>query len=207
MSDEKKPKLKLQTPPGFAKWAHVHEPKPPFKGEDKEPRYEIEVHFDPEDPAWKKWCTEVTAHWRSLPDIKNNQGENVKRHAPIKKEMTPDGIPTGRLYVTFRTGAQFAPGVFDQYARRMPKTVKIGNGSKVIVNYTPAEFGNKGVGVGLSFYLNGVQVLELVEFEPQSADSLGFKSQGEPPAPWEDPDHPAAGGAGPGPAPEDDLPF
>jgi hypothetical protein len=208
MSEKKDPKPRLQTPEGFAKWAAVHEPKLPFQG-DKDPRYEIEVHFDPAHPDWKKWCEEVTAHFRSLPDFLDRQGSPVKRHPPIKYELDRDGNRTGRMYATFRSGAQYAPGVFDRYARRIPKNVKIGNGSTVIVNYTPAEFGT-AVGVGLNFYLNGVQVLDLKEFEPQSAEALGFKAHGTPPMPQADSDGGTGQGrptANPPQAPEDDLPF
>jgi hypothetical protein len=166
-------KERIVTPVGEARWAHVQKPKPAFD-ERGEPHFQIDVVFDKDDPAWKQWATDLMARVKALP-VKLKAGEPMPHQTPIKKEVDQDDQPTGRFFVTFKTGAKFKPGLFDKYGKPLAETVLVGNGSKVRVNYTPSEY--EGFGGGIALYLNAVQVLELVEYKAQTADAFGFECE------------------------------
>lgn len=159
---------RLLTPVGEAKWAHVHTPKKAFD-DRAEPKFQIDVVFDPKDPAWQSFGKDVQAR------VKACGGKN----SPLKPEVEgEDDKPTGRWYCTFKTGAKFAPGVFDRFGKPIPPDVLVGNGSKVRVSYSPKPY--EGFDGGLTMYLNAVQVLELVEYKPKSAQNYGFETEQEP---------------------------
>lgn len=192
-SDNKK---RLVTPPGFAKWAWLNKPKEPYKDESGrskgDPKYQIDVCFSADDPAWKAWAGEVKRVIDAMPVQTNkNTGQPLPKQMPIKRELDNNDQPTGRFYVTFKTSEKFKPGVFDKYGQPM-ENVLVGNESKVRVAYLANEY--KEFGGGINFYLNAVQVLDLVEVKPQSASAYGFEVEAAP--------------AGKAPSPsEDDLPF
>jgi hypothetical protein len=164
---------RLLTPVGFAKWAHVHTPKEAFRDKDGrakgEPKYQIDVCFTADDPAWKQWASELSAAVKALPvQIDKNTGQPLPHQAAIKRELDIEDNPTGRYYVTFKTGEKFKPGVFDKFGVPIPENILIGNESKVRVAYTTMEYAAFGGGIAL--YLNAVQVLELVEYKAQTAE-------------------------------------
>ena len=148
------------SPLGEAKWAHVHEPKPPFEGQG-EGKYMIDVVFE-KGSEWDALGQEVAK------DIKDNGFKNM----PIKQEKTKEGEPTGRFYITFKTGEQYPPKVFDRFGQIIPSDVLIGNGSTVRVCYTKDTY--NGFGGGVTFYFNAVQVVDLVEYKGGSAEDYGF---------------------------------
>lgn len=173
-------KERFNTPVGEAKWAHVQQPKAPFKdergGEKGEPKYQIDVVFDANNPEWKAWAGKVMAQVKALPEQKNKAtGAVIPKQIPIKKEFDQDEQPTGRYYVTFKTGVTFKPGLFDKFGQPIPETVMIGNGSKVRVNYCENTY--EAFGGGVNFYLNAVQVVELVEYQKQTAEGYGFQCE------------------------------
>jgi len=169
---------KLLTPVGFAKWAHVHTPKAPFKEKDGkpkgDPKYMIDVCFSPDDAAWKEWATALKAAIVALPvQIDKQTGSPIAKQMPIKRELDIDDKHTGRYYVTFKTGEKFKPPVFDRFGIEIPETILVGNESKVRVSYTLSEY--IAFGGGIALYLNAVQVIELVEYRASTADAYGFE--------------------------------
>ena len=180
MSEKKERKI---TPLGEAKWAHVRVPKAPFKDEHGnvkgEPKYMIDVIFSKDDPKWEAWAKNVMDTIKALPEqVDKKTGEKLKKQIPIKRELDENDNPTGRFYVTFKTGAKFKPGVFDRYGRAIPEEILVGNGSMVHVSYTEASY--SAFGGGLTFYLNAVQVVDLVEYKSQNAAALGFSVEDAP---------------------------
>lgn len=173
-------KERLVTPVGEAKWAHVHVPKQPFEAKG-EAKYQIDVCFDKDSPEWAKWATALMERLRAIPTQTDRAGRVMEHQPPIKQELDSDDKPTGRFYTTFKTGEKFKPAVFDKFGQPVPETSLVGNGSKVRVNYTPSEY--KGFGGGIALYLNAVQVLELVEFKPQTASAFGFGVEPAPTVP------------------------
>lgn len=164
MSEKEKKERKI-TPIGEAKWAHLDKPKPPFQGKG-DPKYMIDVVFDPKDPEWAEWG-------KALSEAVKKIGG---KQSPLKKELDSNDAPTGRYYVTFKTSDKFQPRIFDKYGK-VVEGVKIGNSSKVKVAYIENEYTSFGGGINL--YLNAVQVIELVEFGSYTADSYGFSVEAE----------------------------
>lgn len=165
MSETEKRERKI-TPTGLAKWACLITPKEAFvdkkTGKSKgDPKYCIDVVFDPNDPVWAAWAAALQQ------EIKKIGGTNM----PIKKEYDQNDEPTGRLYAVFKTSDKFQPKIFDRHGVQL-EGVKIGNGSKVKVSYLENEYTTFGGGINL--YLNAVQVIELVEYKTYTADSYGF---------------------------------
>jgi hypothetical protein len=192
MAEKKK---RFLTPIGFAKWAHLHTPKAPYKGEaDRGAKYQIDVCFTPDDPAWKEWAGALKAAVEALPtQIDKRTGAILAKQMPIKRELNADDTPTGRFYVTFKTGEQFRPSVFDKYGQPVTDQTIIGNDSRVRIAYMPVEY--EGFGGGIALYLNAVQVVDLVEYKGQSAEAYGFAIEAVP-------------AGDPGASPESDpLPF
>jgi hypothetical protein len=184
---EKKKKERFTTPVGEAKWAHIFVPrafKNPKTGQESgDPKYSIDVVFDPKDPEWSAIGKRVMALVAAVPFATDKQTNlKIPHEAPFKKELDGNDKPTGRMIMSIKTNDTFKPGVFDKYNRPFPEDVKIGNGSKVRVNYSEGAydpFGNSGGGV--SFFLNAVQIIELVKYESHPAESYGFTPSGEPP--------------------------
>lgn len=175
---------KFISPVGEARWAHVHFPKAAFvddRGIAKgSPRYQIDVYFDSTDPEWAIWAKNVMDRLRALPEqIDKNSGNVVNKQTPIKKEFDENNAPTGKYYATFKTSDKFKPGVFNIYGQAIPETILIGNGSKVKVNYSANEY--SAFGGGINFYLNAIQVVELVEYASKTAEAYGFDVIDSPP--------------------------
>lgn len=177
MTEKLKPK-RLLTPVGFAKWAHVHTPKAPFQEKDGkakgDPKYMIDVCFSADDPEWKAWAGALKAAILALPVLTDKHtGSPIVKQMPIKRELDINEQPTGRYYVTFKTGEKFKPPVFDRFGIAIPETILIGNESKVRVSYTPVPY--EAFGGGIALYLNACQVVELVEYRASTADAYGFE--------------------------------
>lgn len=180
MSEKKERKI---TPVGEAKWAHVHTPKAAFvdeHGQTKgQPKYQIDVYFDSGDPEWEIWAKDIMDKIRAMPDhVDKGTGEKKPKQIPIKNELDENDKKTGRYYVTFKTSDKFKPGVFDLYGHIIPETTLIGNGSRVRVSYTENQYHT--FGGGINFYFNAVQVLDLVEYQPQDATAYGFPVENAP---------------------------
>lgn len=156
------------SPLGEAKWAHVHEAKPPFEGQG-EGKYQVDVVFE-KGNDWDELGAKVAGI------VKDNGYKNM----PIKKEKDKSGEETGRFFITFKTGEQYPPKVFDKTGQIIPPDIKIGNGSTVRVNYALNEY--PGFGGGVNFYFNAIQVVDLVEYSGGSATDYGFPvEQGDNP--------------------------
>lgn len=187
-------KVRLVTPPGFARWAWLTKPKQFMdeRGQPKgDPKYQVEVYFSPLIPEWKAWAADLQKMLAAVPTQ-----PNLPKQPLFKKEFDDSDVPTGRWFVTFKTGEQFKPGLFDKYGQPMPDNVMLGNESRVRVNYSPNAYTAFGGGVNL--YLNAVQVLDLIEYKPHDAKAYGFEVEAAPVG--------SSPHSGP-PQAEDDLPF
>jgi hypothetical protein len=151
------------SPLGEAKWAHVHVPKDAFDGEG-EGKFMIDVVFEP-DSEWKALGNEIEKAYKDNPKYK---------HKPLKKELDQNDNHTGRYYITFKTGAQYPPKVFDKFGQDIPPDVMVGNGSTVRVNFTMDHYDHRG-NKGITFYFNAIQVTELVEYKGRNAGDYGFE--------------------------------
>jgi hypothetical protein len=178
---------KANTPMGEARWAFLDKPKPAFDGKG-DGKFEITVVFKPTDAAWKTWATGITA------SVKQCNGKQNPIHWETEKKGDQK-VKTGNLAVRFKTGSAFKPKVFDKYNRPLPEGTLVGNGSKVIVNYSPDHY--EGFGGGITLYLNAVQIVDLVPYtaQPADAEAYGFAASVPPPqedSPFPTDDAPAA---------------
>lgn len=176
-------KVRKITPVGEAKWAHIHEPKAGFvdpHGNAKgEPKYQIGIAFDPKDPAWNAWGKDMNAKLAALPQqINKATGEKIAHQVLVRRELDREDQPTGRYYVTLKTGAKFKPGLFDRCNKPLPDGTMVGNKSKIRVAYTENTY--DAFGGGINLYLDAVQVLELVEFQARGAEAYGFAAEEAP---------------------------
>jgi hypothetical protein len=187
MNEKKEKKERKLTPIGEAKWAHIHTPKAPFEDRGK-PSYQIDVVFPADNPEWDAWAKHVMENFRKLPEqIDKQTGITIQKKPPVKRELDENDNPTGRFFVKFKTGTQFKPGVFDRFGNPIPVNVLIGNGSMVRVSYTENMY--DGFGGGINFYLNAVQVVDLVEYKAQTASAFGFPvEENETPQATEEPE-------------------
>ncbi|MFH1952540.1 MAG: hypothetical protein ABIL06_13085 [Pseudomonadota bacterium] len=158
---KKEKKERRVSPIGDAKWAHVQTPKAAYQGIG-DAKYQIDVVFDA-GGEWDELCREIAT------EIKSNGYKN----SPLKKEKNKDDDPTGRYFITFKTGEQYPPKIFDKHGQIIPQEVLVGNGSKVRVAFTMASY--DGFGGGVTMYLGAVQVIELVEYQGGSASDYGFE--------------------------------
>lgn len=183
------------SPLGEAKWAHIHKPKAPFEGVG-EGKYQIDVVFE-KGGEWDELGAKITAIVK----------ENDYKNTPIKQEKNKVDELTGRFFITFKTGVQYPPKVFDKNGQVIPPDVLVGNGSTVRVNYTINEY--PGFGGGVNFYFNAVQVVDLQEYSGGSASDYGFPVEEDESNPFNDADSspdPNASQYYDGPLP-DDIPF
>ena len=181
-------KQRMTTPVGECRWAHLNTPKAPFKDEHGREKgtakYQVDVLFDPKQPAWNAWAKELAAKIKALPEVKDKKTDTVTpKQNPLKKELDSNDQPTGNYYCTFKTSDKFKPAIFDSWGKPFPGEVNIGNGSKIRVSYVESPY--SAFGGGIVMYLNAVQVIELMEFKAQSASAYGFE-ESAPPANEED---------------------
>jgi hypothetical protein len=129
------------------------------------------------------------AHHELLEHVRNLHCEGVKEkdkgkakskgHYPIRPHEDEAGnIIPDKYRVRFKTREDFADQIatFDAKGNRIFRDKNfIANGSRVRVSWS-YKFYTQGSG-GVSLFLNGVQVIELIEWQGHTADMLGFKEE------------------------------
>lgn len=94
----------------------------------------------------------------------------------------------GKVIVNFKMNATFKdktsgkikelfPTLVDAKKKALNKKLQIGGGSTIRVSFQIIPFFTEAVGYGISLRMGGVQVIELVEFSGNSAESLGFEEE------------------------------
>lgn len=179
MAQEKKNNVRFPmgfSPRGRVEYSWLAEPQPPYEGRG-EPKYKLTISLDPNDEDVKKWAAGIKA-------LTKFPGKPWK----IDEEST-------MLHVTFKSLRQ--PKGYDSASNPLLKGVWPGRDSVVRVAYVPNEY--PGFGGGINLYLQGVQVIEMVEGFGHSVDfpkEAGAYVSGEVSI------HPAADGSA-----QDALPF
>jgi hypothetical protein len=184
------------SPVGTVEFAWLNHPQPPHP-RNKDPKakskYSVTLSMAPNDPAVKTWGAAVKA---IKPDAD-------KFPFKIDKE-------TGKLLVKF--SSVYAPQVVDAKRNLLPPGRYPAKGSEVRVAYVADEYETDRKGITL--YLQGVQVLRLVEFERKPlpfADEEGFvrdpSDLGAPPPSPETGGQPRDEEPPPGKDDDSDLPF
>lgn len=77
--------------------------------------------------------------------------------------------------VTTKDGTEFTqrPAIFDASGQPC-RDLKIGGGTTGKISFEIIPYANKMIGAGLSLRLKAVQIIDLVEYGQQDADSYGF---------------------------------
>jgi len=121
--------------------------------------------------------------------------ENPKKASKIKLANTPysmvtddEGKETGNVQFNFKMKAKITPrnggepfevrpAIFDATGQPISKTLSIGSGTKMKVCADLVPYFTDLVGAGISLRLKAVQIIELVEYQGQTADRFGFDSE------------------------------
>ena len=164
-SNKKKRPIEV-SPAGVVIYAHLHKPQLPHpknKSKDAKPKYNIEILLPIDDPKTKAWGASIKT---IMPDAEKY---------PFKiDEGDKNREATGDLRVKF--SSIFPCRIVDAKRNDLPPGRFPAAGSVVKVAYVADtyEVGNKGI----TLYLQGVQVLTLVEFERKAlpfTDEEGFE--------------------------------
>lgn len=86
--------------------------------------------------------------------------------------------------ISLRIKSKNQPDIYDSTGKKLPKAIKIGNGSKIKVSGTFLTYAN-GPNFGVTAYLNAIQILELKEYSKNpfgSSEEGGFVYGGTEPA-------------------------
>jgi len=165
MSSKEKRQMEI-SPVGEVIWAHLAKPQGPHpknKSKDAKSKYNVEILMPINDPKIKAWGASVKA---ILPDS----------HYPLKIDMgDKNRKATGDLRVKF--SSEFAPRIVDAKRNDLPPGRFPAAGSMVKVAYVASTY-DTGSNKGVTLYLQGIQVLKLVEFERKQlpfTDEEGFE--------------------------------
>lgn len=116
--------------------------------------------------------------------------KKFKYRSPFRDEINEAGEETGNVLISFKRDHKvtrksdgktftFTVPVFDAAGKPITKDIRIGNDSLMKVSYESRPYvGNSNESYGVSFRLQAVQLLKLVEFVPGgNADSFGFGTE------------------------------
>ena len=164
------PQTKHISPIGSAEYAHIQVPDTKFKSDGE---WNIQLRIPSKSKDAKKLMEFIDGQM----DEAMEKFENTKRAPHPYKEDGDDILFRfkQKCVIRSRSGQEWktSVNVVDSKLQPIPKSVLIGNGSKVRVSYTTRLY-TAPIGAGVSVDLSGVQVLDLVEYDP---NQTGFNSE------------------------------
>lgn len=174
-------KERLTTPAGIAKYPRLNTPDTKFK---KEGQFKVTLVLDESDDA------EFLDSLRELENTavkeahKNPKNKKLKISSAIRPHTDKDGNEVeGKVEVTFKTtasgqredGSKWNRTIRMFTAKGRPTEANVGSGSKIKVAFTYDFYATAMAGIGLSLYLEAVQIIDLVEFKSEAeAGDFGF---------------------------------
>ena len=159
MSSKQKRPMEI-SPVGEVQYAWLSRPQPPHpknRSKDAKAKYSVTLLFPIKDPKVLAWGKEVKAI-------------SPGNHTPFKIDKE-----TGNLQVKF--SSVYAPRVVDAKRNDLPPGRLPSKGSMVKVAYVADPY-DTGSNKGVTLYLQGIQVLTLVEFSRKElpfTDEEGFE--------------------------------
>ena len=129
------------SPCGSVKFIYLDKPQLPFEGKG-DPHYKVTIVLDPKQEKTEKWIKELDA----LTELKGRPWKN-------------DEDDPYMINVTFKSLRQVS--AYDSVGNQLPEGQWPAKGSVVRIAYGPSVY-SVGTG-GLTLYLQGVQVIEMVE--------------------------------------------
>ena len=168
------------TPKGAFHWAHVGTPDTTFKAEGQ---FHVKLQLAGQEAEDMRNAVDTAhANWKS--EVNKTKGQKAyQEFLPYKVVLGDDGMESGIQFhfkmkasgVNSRTGQAFTqrPMVVGPDKTPLPTNIKIADGStgKVAYEMAPYQFGS---GLGIQLRLRGVQVLNLIEWNGDSADDSMF---------------------------------
>lgn len=167
------PKEQFTTPTGRAVWPHLHAPDTSF---NKDPEYNTQLNLDASEALPLVEMIDRVQE-EAMEKVKDETGK-AKRgpYAPYEEE--DDGTYTFKFKMKAegRHGPR-RPKIFDAEGKKVPAGLRIGGGSQMKVAATAAAY-NAPFGIGVTCYLNAVQLLKLETWGADNADAFGFDTEG-----------------------------
>ena len=190
----------LITPKAKVIWGSIDEPDYDYKEGGE---FHIKVRFDPDDPEWSDVVSTAESLLDEAFEAKTAELKKEKKGALLKKlhkreplftmeEDRETGEETGmavlragmKFCVEVKNGPnagktyEFTPDVFDARGKQLKKRPRVGGGSTVrlsirIMEYFIAKDGE----MGISFGLEAVQIIDLVQSGKRDAESYGFGAE------------------------------
>jgi hypothetical protein len=190
----------LITPKAKVIWGSIDEPDYDYKEGGE---FHIKVRFDPDDAEWAKVQETAQSLLDEAYDAQSSELRKEKKGALLKKLHKRDPIFTmevdresgeetgmavlraGMKYrVEVKNGPnagktyEFTPDVFDAKGKQLKKRPRVGGGSTVRLSIRMMEyFIAKDGELGISFGLEAVQIIDLVESGKRDAESYGFGAE------------------------------
>lgn len=161
------PYHKFTTPAGRAVWPHLHAPDDAFGKSE----YKTSLNLPAEEalPLVKK----INEVWKEAIEIVKREKGKAKKSPYAPYEEQEDGS------YTFNFKSQNEPVFFDAAGGKVPGGTRIGGGSILRVAGNAKGY-DAPFGVGVTLYLNAVQILDLVTFgNDDTAEGFGFSTDGE----------------------------
>lgn len=167
-----------KTEVGTAKWAKVNTVVDTYEG--KETGYSMNVYFS------KAYTEALKVMFKQIIETAKESGEFTTPKGKIKEFRKDFRTPIhtdddGNEFVVFKTNHLDKDGnrkfikMFDKFGHDLGNEITIGNGSKVIVSFTPKAYNLTSENNGVKLYLNGIQILDLITFGGSDAESFGFE--------------------------------
>jgi hypothetical protein len=175
-------KERLTSPAGLAKYPRLNTPDTKFK---KEGQFKVTLQLDASDDAEFISQIESLEKAAAVEAKKNPKNKNLQLSTVIRPSTDKDGDEIdGKVEITFKTTASGVNTKGEAWERKVrmfdakgkPTEAKVGSGSTLKVAFTYAPYTNpSSKSVGISLYLDAVQIIDLVEFKGQAdAGDYGF---------------------------------
>jgi len=189
-------KEKIVTPPGTAQYPYLCEPDTRW---DDDGFYKVNLILSKEDaePIITRAQKLIDAFYKEkLVELKKGDGKAKAKaktlavKEPFEVYYDAEGDETSDVVLKFKTKAKKKDKktgqlkdtkvpLYDGKKQEIKGNINVGSGSLLRVNFSPSVwYMAKDNCIGCTFYLNGAQILDLVEYG-RSADAFGFEDDGE----------------------------
>jgi hypothetical protein len=179
----------LTTPKGVAMYPRIQTPDTKF---DKDGKYSIKLKVQANDPSLKSFITAVKLKRDEAlkqEEIKKKKKKLKVAPLPFEKEIDSDGNETGfvlikagqKAKIQLKSGETFEKriSIFDTKGNPIPPSVKIGGGSVCRLAVDVIPFFTDLAGFGVTLRLKAVRILELVEYQGESAETYFGNNEDE----------------------------
>jgi hypothetical protein len=178
MSKKKKRPL-FVSPRGIFVYPWLNRPDTKF---DPEGKYRVQLKYDANDEAGVAFVKKLAErHKKQVRDARAELGDTIKESAkPFKKDDDGNWLVQFKLNAVGKTreGETFTnkPVLFDASGQPCPDA-RVAGGSEGKVSFEIIDFGNAGIGAGISLRMKAVQIIKLVEWDSGTAEKYGFEEE------------------------------